>query len=120
MRGRELMNRLHGQAVVDHPFIRWWRIENDFLDYDLVERFRSRLAKDEEFGGFDLLTMDEMWTELKRVTGERVCRCHMSRSGEMIEWQHLEADGMHTDMLPYTAETMLTIYDAETRDNPLC
>lgn len=120
MRGQEIIKQLQGSAVIDHPFVRWWRPENDFFDYDLVERFRSSLGVDEEFGGFELLSMAEMWTELKRVAGERVSHYRKTRSGDLIEWQHLEADGMRVDTLPYSAESMITIFDAETHDNPLC
>lgn len=120
MRGPEMLKELQGKVDTNHPFVRWWRPENDFCDYDLVERFRATLGSGEEFGGFELLTMREMWDEVKRVTGERVSRCRKSRSGEMIEWRHLEVDGMRVDVLPYAAETMIAIYDAETRDNPIC
>ncbi|HAD03328.1 MAG: hypothetical protein A2091_13390 [Desulfuromonadales bacterium GWD2_61_12] len=120
MRGLEILKELQNTALVNHPFVRWWRPENDFCDYDLVERFRSTLGSGEEFGGFELLTMQEMWDELKRITGERVSRYRKSQSGDMIEWRHLEVDGMRVDVLPYSAETMIAIFDAETRDNPVC
>lgn len=120
MRGLEIMRQLSEETVADHPFIRWWRPENDFVDYDLVAEFRTDLGKEEDYGGFELLTMQEMWDELKRVAGDRVSHYRKTISGDVIEWQHLEANGMQTDLFPYTAEAMLTIYDAETADNPLC
>jgi len=120
MRGLELMRRLEGEAATDHPFIRWWRPENDFLDYDLLDHFRSSLGKEDEYGGFELLTMNEMWNELRRVAGDRVEHYRTTKRGDVIEWRHLEMNGMMTDIFPYTADAMLTIYDAETRDNPVC
>lgn len=120
MRGQEILKELQGRASSGHSFVRWWRPENDFCDYDLIERFRDALTSDEEFGGFELLTVKEMWDELQRVSGGRVTRGHKSRGGNIIEWRHLEVDGMRVDVLPYTAESMLAIYDAETRGNPIC
>lgn len=120
MLGQEILRELEGKADTNHPFVRWWRRENDFCDYDLVERFRTTLDSGEEFGGFELLTMREMWDELKRVAGERVSRASKSRKGDVIEWRHLEVEGMRVDELPFSAAAMIAIYDAETRDNPIC
>lgn len=120
MKGTDIRHLLEEQMQPQHRFVRWWRKENDFLDYDLVERFRGDLDDNDEIGGVELLTFDEMWRELKRVGGERIRHGHDRRRGEVVEWIHEEGGQNRTEVYPYTAEAILDIYDAETRDNPVC
>lgn len=119
MKGIEIEQNLTEQVRPQHCFVRWWRKENDFLDYDLIDHFRSTVGSDEEIGGFELLTMDEMWSEVKRVAGERVIR-YRDNGMDFIEWLPLDGMQMHTEVLPYSAETLQRIFDVETDDNPIC
>ena len=119
MTGYEIRERLASELRPEHRFVRWWRRENDFLDYDLAERFRDSLSGAEEIGGVDLLTRDERWQELQRVSAKRVSVQHSSTRGTVIEWVHRDATGSSSELLPYTDEAILDIFDAETRDNPI-
>ena len=76
MKGSEIVSTLKQQARADHLFVKWWRKEEDFLDYDLIDRFLEQATKDEEIGGLQLLTMNEMRDEVKRVGGTRVKFIH--------------------------------------------
>ncbi|RII29431.1 MAG: hypothetical protein CXR30_12445 [Geobacter sp.] len=118
MRGREIESALKEQRRDDHRFVKWWRKEEDFLDFDLIDRFVNNLSSNEEIGGIDLLTMDDMWSELKRVGGTRVKLVH-EKSGDKVEWVHPGKQGIHTEVCTYCPETLLTIYDIETRGNPV-
>ena len=99
------------KQTTDRPFIKFWRKENDFLDYDLVDRFIENVKPDEEIGGIELLTMDEMWNEVKKVAGKRV-----NLTNEMLEWAK-NGDSWRT--CPYTPESLLDIFNSETRGNPI-
>ncbi len=118
MRGLEIYNSLDKLRTAEHRFVKWWRKENDFLDYDLVDRFRDNAGHSEEIDGFDLLTMDEMWDEVKRVAGMRVKLIH-DQKGDLVEWVHSGKTGKHTEVCVYTAETVMNIFDVETRGNPI-
>lgn len=118
MKGEEIRRVMQEQLAPKHCFVRWWRKENDFLDYDLIDRFQQSMSPEDEIGGFDLLTMDEMWEEVKRVAGERVI--HYRDNGmDFIEWLPVSGMQMQTEILPYSAESLQTIFDAETEDNPI-
>lgn len=115
----EIRKQLAKELRPEHRFVRWWRRENDFLDYDLVDRFQEELAGDEEIGGVELLTREEMWNELARISDARVSIQHSSTRGTVIEWVHRDATGTRTELLPYSDESVLEIFDAETGGNPV-
>lgn len=115
MRGREILKTLEQLKSDEHRIVKWWRKENDFADYDLIERFEATAGPSEEIEGFDLLTLEEMWDEVKRVSGNRVKLVHELK-GDRVEWEHLGK----TEVCVYTPETVLHIFDAETRGNPIC
>jgi hypothetical protein len=118
MRGREIYSTLEKLRTDEHRFVKWWRKENDFLDYDLIERFIKNAETSEEIDGFDLLTLDEMWDELKRVGGSRVNLRHDPK-GDSLEWVHEGKEGTHTEVCAFTPESVMHIFDVETRGNPI-
>jgi hypothetical protein len=118
VRGREILETLDKRQAENHRFVKWWRKEEDFLDYDLIDRFRAESSENEEIGGIELLTMDDMWREVERVVGGRVKLVQM-KTGRSVEWAHKGKDGLRTEVCAFTPETLLTIFDAETRGNPV-
>jgi hypothetical protein len=111
MRGTEIVKAVREQKRSDQQFIRLWRKEEDFLDYDLIERFMDNAGSDQEFGGFDLLTMDEMLPQVEKVCGKRFAITQ--KSGEkLIEWER-KSGGQR--VCPYTPRTVIDILDSETR-----
>ncbi len=111
MRGTEIVAQVKAQRQPDQHFIRVWRREEDFLDYDLIERFLAQVASGHEFGGYDLLTMEEMLAQVERMCGRRVTVTQ--RTGEkLVEWQR--GDGSR-QVCPFTPHTLMTILDSETR-----
>lgn len=118
MRGYEIATTLKERRAPDHQFVRWWRKEEDFLDYDLIDRFLENLSSNDDLGGVDLLTMEDLWGELQRVAGERVKLVH-EKTGDKVEWVHKGKSGVHEEVCVYCPETLMTIYDVETRGNPV-
>jgi len=118
MKGREIVTTLKEHARAEHCFVKWWRKEEDFLDYDLIDRFLEHVTKDEEIGGAELLTMNDMLNEVKRVCGTRVKFIH-EPSGDRIEWAHRAQKGVKTHVCAYTPEALMTIFDVETHGNPV-
>jgi hypothetical protein len=118
MKGREIYSTVVNLRSDEHRFVKWWRKENDFLDYDLIDRFVDNVEHAEEIGGFDLLTLDEMWAEVKRVVGKRINLVHEVK-GDRVEWTHMGKDGMRNEVCIYSPETIMHIFDVETRGNPV-
>lgn len=118
MKESDVLKMIHEQRSENHHFVKWWRKEEDFLDYDLIERFVENAAGNEEIGGVELLTMDDMWSELKRIGGTRI-KLLRDPSGDKIEWLHKEKTGTRTEVCEYTPETLMVIFDVETKGNPV-
>ncbi len=118
MRGREIVATLNGRRTEEHRFVKWWRKEEDFLDYDLIDRFVENIKGTDEIGGVDLLTMDDMWDEVRRVSGTRVTLLH-DNNGDKVQWVHKGKAGQRTNVCAFTPETLMEIYDVETKGNPV-
>ena len=118
MRGREILNTLNERRTDKHRFVKWWRKEEDFLDYELIDRFIDNSSDNEEIGGIDVLTMDDMWDVVKRVGGTRVNLVH-DTSGDKVEWVYEGKTGTKTQVCAYTPETLMTIFNVETKNNPV-
>lgn len=118
MRGREALKTVYEARKENQLFVKWWRKENDFLDYDLVERFMRNTSDGEEIGGVELLTMDDMLMEVKRLAGERIKLLHDSH-GDRIQWVHRVKNDLRTDYCAYTPAALMAIFDVETDGNPV-
>jgi hypothetical protein len=118
MRGREIISTLNGRRHEEHRFVKWWRKEEDFIDFDLLDRFIENTSGSDEIDGIDLLTMDAMWHEVRRVGGSRVTLLH-DATGDKVTWTHVGETGLHINVCPYTPETLMEIYDVETKGNPV-
>ncbi|HEY5975746.1 MAG TPA: hypothetical protein VIU41_13485 [Geobacteraceae bacterium] len=98
----------------EHLFIKWWRNEEDFLDFDILDQFVAEIRDDQKIDGFDLVKMEEMWEYVQKVAGTKV-RLADKNGDRVVLWS--DPQNMVTKELPYNAETLLTIFDAETEDN---
>jgi hypothetical protein len=45
--------------------IKWYRMENDFAEFDFIDRFLTMTEINHEIADFELLDKDEMWDILK-------------------------------------------------------
>jgi hypothetical protein len=118
MRGQDIIKTLNERRTEKLCFVKCWRKEEDFLDYDLIDRFLENTKGTDEFGGIDLLTMDDMWNEVRRVSGSRVTLLH-DRDGDRVEWVHKGKKGVQKITCAYTPETLMEIFDVETKGNPV-
>ena len=120
MLGNEILKKLQSARSGERCIIKWWRKENDFVDYELVDTFLAHVRPEHEFSGYELLTLEQMWQELHRREPKRVMLG--KRRGEtVIRWQHLAADGtMHEDVFPYDASSLMTVFDEVTHGDTLC
>ncbi len=118
MKEYEILKMIEERRNENHRFIKWWRKEEDFSDYELIERFKEDAGANIELGGFELLTMDDMWNELKRVAGTHIKLVHDS-SGDKVEWVYEGKTDTKTQVCAYTPETLMTIFNVETKNNPV-
>ena len=55
MNGKQVVRAIEQNRKDSDQFIRWWRSENDFVDYELIDRFLETVKAEDEFAGFELL-----------------------------------------------------------------
>lgn len=116
MRSQDIRKMVSESVTQEHRIVKWWRKENDFVDYDLIDRFLENLSPGDEIGGVELLTMGDMLNEVQRVSGNRVSIVH-DETGDSIRWVHEGKSGKHTNKCTLTPESLLRIFDVETRGN---
>jgi len=117
MKEREAVRYIDERRTEKHCFVKWWRNETDFLDYELIDHFIENAAANRDIGGIELLTMDDMWDELKNV-GAKVRLLHHPE-GAKVEWLHEGSSGTNTKVCDYNPQSLMTIFDVETRGNPV-
>ena len=113
MQGEEIVRQIAAQRREDHHFISWWRREEDWLDFELLNTFLENVKPDEEIGGFTLLGMDEMWERVSKLAGNRVAKGH-NGAGDVITWKRPSGREM---TCPFTPETLIRIIDVESQGN---
>ena len=120
MQGYELVKEVERERNLhrERVFIKWWRKEEDWIDFDLVGRFLETLNYSSEIAGFELIDQDEMWRTVESRAQGRVSK--VQRDGRwMVLWtppKGAEANDLCTEC-PYTPATLLKILDTETNDN---
>lgn len=120
MQGYELVKEIRNQknAHPERVFIKWWRNEEDFVDFDLVVRFLENLENSTSIGGFELIDQEEMWRTVESRCKGKVSR--VQRNGDLVlRWTPppgAEVEEKITEY-PYTPESLLKILDIETDYN---
>jgi hypothetical protein len=115
MKGYEIIKQIKEQRMPDHLFIKWWRKENDFLDYDLLDRFVNNYDDSHEISGFELLGIEPMWQELQRICGDRVAKTKKD-GAELLAWER--ETGERQECM-FTPQSLITVFDVETKGNPV-
>lgn len=120
MQGYELVKEVERERS-HHPermFIKWWRKEEDWINFDLVTRFLENLNYSSDITGFELIDLDQMWRAVESRSKGAVRK--VERDGKQIVlWtppKHSEHEITCTEC-EYTPETLLKILDAVTDDN---
>jgi len=120
MQGYELVKGIE-QERRTHPdriFIKWWRVEEDYIDFDLVARFLENLDYSVEIAGFELIDQDQMLGTVESLCKGRLTK--MQRNGGwVLHWTPPKGAELEEALpeYPYTPETLLKILDAETNGN---
>ena len=121
MQGYELVKQIKQESNA-HPervFIKWWRKEEDFIDFDLVARFLEKVGTGSaEIAGFELIGQDEMWQTIETRCQGRASKVY--RDGRwVVLWTPPEKAEVEERLpeYPYTPEYLLQILDVETNYN---
>lgn len=120
MKGYELVKQVRQEksAHPDRVFIKWWRNEEDFIDFDLVARFLDNLHPSSSIGGFELIDQEEMWRTVEGRCKGRVMK--EQRDGDwVLRWSPPKGKEVEEKLTeyPYTPESLLKILDVETDYN---
>ena len=114
MEERDILMDVERQRTPRHQFIKWWRREHDFLNFELLDRFEEN--KEERIKwleGFELLDTEQMWQELQHRFPQRVKREKRTK-GEFLVWHR---QGGQTRECFFTPENIMAVFDVETRGN---
>jgi len=115
MKAIDIVKEVKKHSDKEKIFIKWWRKENDFADYDLVDTFLKNIKKDHEFAGYELLDKEQMWGVLQAHCADHVA-LDKKRGQDVIIWDHETSEGEHRqDVCAFTPESMMLIFDVETR-----
>jgi hypothetical protein len=120
MQGYELVKEIEKEKSghAERVFIKWWRKEEDYIDFDLVVRFLENLNYASDISGFELIDQDAMWRVVESRSNGKATK--VQRDGRwVVLWS--PPKGSETEITctecDYTPETLLKILDAETNDN---
>lgn len=117
MTGTELLHEIEMRKEPRHQFIKWWRKENDFTDIEMLDSFSEGVRAGDEFGGFELLGMEELWSIVDRLCNGRVVR-RVFDQHEDIVWDRVGKDGVaRCYTCSFAPEFLIQIFDVETRGN---
>lgn len=117
MTGKELLQQVEQQKKESHCFIKWWRKENDFVDIELMDMFCDSVKEDEQFGGFELLDMEQLWRIVEKQCQGRVRR-EVQNWNEIIVWERMDKTGAKRSIQCFFApEFLAQVFDVETRGN---
>jgi hypothetical protein len=121
MQGYDLVKRIQKERD-KHPnniFIKTWRREEDWIDFDLVSKFLETIDMGQEFGGFSLIDEQEMWRTLEHRCGSRLSKTQ--RDGKWVLLykppKGVEIEEKLPPEIPYTPDSMLKILEIETQGN---
>jgi hypothetical protein len=118
MTGEEIRTAISLQKGADSHFIKWWRKENDFVDYELLDKFLGRLEAGQKYSGFELLDLEQMLEVLQRWPSVKVSFEHRTH-GDFIHWEHKEHGRTTVEELPFTAASLMYVFDSETRGDTI-
>jgi len=110
MKAWEIAREVEKQRKEGDQFIRWWRHENDFVDYELIDRFLEKKDDSQLYDGFELTDTETMWKHLKEKVGDRIVR-EKHKQGDMIVWTRPDKGD---ECCHFNAETIMAIFDEET------
>ena len=121
MQGYELVKMIEQERTShpDHVFIKWWRNEEDYIDFDLVLRFLEKIDYGgAEVAGFELIDQEEMWRTIEKRCGGRATKVKRDGSWVLL-WTPPEGAEVEERLpeYPYTPEYLLKILDVETNYN---
>jgi hypothetical protein len=117
MNGKEVRTRINQHRRPEHCIVKWWRKENDFVDYELLERFLEACKPDEEFAEYELLDLEQMWAALAATTTDKMER-EPRRGQEVVVWQRLDSEGRKEfKEFPFAPGALLAVFDEITRGN---
>jgi hypothetical protein len=114
MKGDELRDRIRRERRETDFFIKWWRREHDFMYFELIDDLLTQVTDDQEFEGYVLMTMEEMWEHLRKVEPAHLSR-EQRTHGEVVVWKRQREGEERVEVCPFTPKNLMTIFDVETR-----
>lgn len=113
MRGNDAVEQVKALRTGEQSFVKWWRKDNDFVDFQLIDTFLDHVKADDVIDGFELLDMERMWDVLHNLNPDTLVRGRKNGE-EIITWRWVDRDGNEkTTIYPFTPEALMTLIDTE-------
>jgi hypothetical protein len=114
MKGNELRDRIRRERRETQFFVKWWRREHDFMYFELIDDLLAQVTDEQEFEGYELMTMEQMWEHLQTIDAEHLSRERRTQ-GEVVIWRREQDGEEKTEVCPFTPKNLMTIFDVETK-----
>ena len=109
MTGNEVLKQIKAENDPTRCFIKWWRKDNDFVDFELVNIFIEKVKPSDIFDGFELLSLEQMWNILTDLDPDKLTRTRKG-DNEVIEWVWTDKEGKEkANTYPFTPEVVMSI-----------
>lgn len=113
MKGEEIARKIAEGKKNGAQFISWWRREQDWLEFELIDNFLRDVKPDEEIEGYSLVGMDGALEHVRNLAGDRV-KIREGDTGTYIFWRRPNGREL---TCPLTADSVIRIIDVESRGN---
>lgn len=115
MNQTDLRQQIENKRTEELPFIQWRSDASGELQFELVDYFLKRIITTVTVDSFQLLDIEQMWTELLRLNEERQCGTfsrHWRKKVEVIDWAMKKSDGSDTvRSCCFRPEGLLAVYE---------
>jgi hypothetical protein len=114
MNGSELLHSLEKQRGAQHHFMKWWREDKDVPTIELLDTFLDRAKVGDQFSGFKLLDMEEMWEIVRQRCAGRAERA-VCNNKEVLVWERAaQTGGPQRVTSLFSPESLIKVFDLET------
>ncbi|HEX9874134.1 MAG TPA: hypothetical protein VGA43_07210 [Deferrimonas sp.] len=111
MTGSDILRQVKENRNPRLCFIKWWRKEQDFLNFEEIDEFIQKARPDEEFEGYELLDMEQVWAFLRERELGNIHRETRTSGREVIVWNR---PGKSQEC-PFNPASLMTILNVESR-----
>lgn len=112
MTGKDLLEVMKKTRTNEHRFIKWWRCSEHISAIELLDAFLDRAKAGDNFDGFTLLDMEEMWLLLSRKLPGQLTRV-IKGGYEVIVWERIDAGRIIAVSAPFEPGSLISLFETD-------